>query len=89
MKNKIMRMAATAAAMASAVAISAFALAPANATASAAAAWEYVASYPLTTAGNNSCRAAGKLWEGDWRCRALQGAHWSHTTSHYHLEVYK
>ncbi|MFC5827620.1 hypothetical protein [Nonomuraea insulae] len=89
MRNKIMSMAAAAAAMASAVAISAFASSPANATSSAAAAWEYVASYPLTTAGQNACRAAGKNLGGDWRCRGIQGAHWSHTTSHYHLEVFE
>ncbi|MEV4475158.1 hypothetical protein [Nonomuraea sp. NPDC049504] len=59
-----------------------------GATVKSAGHWEYVASYPLTSAGSASCRSAGKLWGGTWQCRAINGPHWSHTSSHYHLEIY-
>lgn len=73
--------------LAGAVAVAGFASVPSGAAARSAG-WEYVAAYPLTSAGSASCRSAGKLWGGTWRCRAIEGPHWSHTTSHYHLEIY-
>ncbi|MEU8200315.1 hypothetical protein [Streptosporangium sp. NPDC049046] len=47
------------------------AAAPAGAVAGAATAlgWEYVATYPGTSAGASKCRADGKLWGGSYECR--------------------
>ncbi|MEV4176920.1 hypothetical protein [Nonomuraea sp. NPDC049709] len=74
-------------ALAAVTTVTALAAVPAIATTTSGH-WEYVAAYPLTSAGFASCRSAGKLWGGTWQCRAINGPHWSHTTSHYHLEIY-
>ncbi|MER6008184.1 hypothetical protein [Nonomuraea angiospora] len=79
--NKVRNVAVT---VAAAGAVGAFVPAPAGADV-----WDYVAAYPLTTAGYNKCMVDGKQWQGSWRCRKLTGEHWSHKKSDYHLEILK